>query len=161
MLTALSGMGKTRLLYEAFKNQDDLNNCYFVKYFDSDEGIYKEADTILRNEIEELGVLIIDDCPQNLFEEICKCRNQYGSQFRIIATNHDYFDINDDPKWKVLRLQAKDIKNEIDAFIDEQLQTNDTNKSDVEEIKRIAEGFPQMAIDLINAYRDGKILKYN
>lgn len=156
MLTALSGMGKTRLLYEAFKNQYDLNNCYFVKYYDSDEGIYKEADSILRNKIEELGVLIIDDCPQDLFEEICKCRNQYDSQFRIIATNHDYFDINDDPKWKVLRLQAKDIKKEIDAFIDEQLQPNDSNKSDVEEIKRIAEGFPQMAIDLINAYRDGK-----
>lgn len=156
MLTALSGMGKTRLLYEAFKNQYDLNNCYFVKHYDSDEGIYKEADSILRNKIEELGVLIIDDCPLDLFEEICNCRNRYNSQFRIIATNHDYFDVRDDQKWKVLRLQAKDIKKEIDAFIDEQLQTNDTNKSDVEEIKRIAEGFPQMAIDLINAYRDGK-----
>lgn len=156
MLTALSGMGKTRLLYEAFKNQYDLNNCYFVKYYDSDEGIYKEADSILRNKIEELGVLIIDDCPQDLFEEICKCRNRYDSQFRIIATNHDYFDINDDPKWKVLRLQAKDIKMEIDAFIEEQLQSNESNKADVEEIKRIAEGFPQMAIDLIKAYRDGK-----
>ena len=156
MLTALSGMGKTRLLYEALKNQYDLNNCYFVKYYDSDEGIYKEADSILRNKIEELGVLIIDDCPLDLFEEICNCRNRYNSQFRIIATNHDYFDINDDPKWKVLRLQAKDIKKEIDAFVDEQLQTNDSNKSEVEEIKRITEGFPQMAIDLIKAYRDGK-----
>lgn len=156
MLTALSGMGKTRLLYEAFKNQSDLDNCYFVKYYDSNEGIYNEVEHILRNKIEELGVLIIDDCPQNLFEEICKCRSHYDSQFRIIATNHDYFDINDDPKWKVLRLQSKDIKKEIDAFIDEQLQTNDSNKSDVEEIKRIAEGFPQMAIDLIKAYRVGK-----
>ena len=156
MLTALSGMGKTRLLYEAFKNQYDLNNCYFVKYYDSDEGIYKEADSILRNKIEELGVLIIDDCPLDLFEEICNCRNRYNSQFRIIATNHDYFDVRDDQKWKVLRLQAKDIKKEIDAFIEEQLQSNESNKADVEEIKRIAEGFPQMAIDLINAYRDGK-----
>ena len=92
MLTALSGMGKTRLLYEAFKNQYDLNNCYFVKYYDSDEGIYKEADSILRNKIEELGVLIIDDCPLDLFEEICNCRNRYNSQFRIIATNHDYLE---------------------------------------------------------------------
>lgn len=156
MLTALSGMGKTRLLYEAFKNQYDLNNCYFVKYYDSDEGIYKEADSILRNKIEELGVLIIDDCPLDLFEEICNCRNRYNSQFRIIATNHDYFDVRDDQKWKVLRLQAKDIKKEIDTFIEEQLQSNESNKADVEEIKRIAEGFPQMAIDLTNAYREGK-----
>lgn len=156
MLTALSGMGKTRLLYEAFSNQYDLNNCFFVKYYEASENICREAERILKNKIEEFGVLIIDDCPLNLFEEICKLRNQYGSQFRIIATNHDYFDIRDDQKWKVLRLQAKDIKKEIDAFIEEQLQSDESNKADVEEIKRIAEGFPQMAIDLINAYREGK-----
>ena len=156
-LAALSGMGKTKLIYEAFRHSERMTNRYYTKYAGNEDDIIGEATQIMRNAAkeDEDGLIVIDDCPIEFLPEVVARRNQYNSQFRIIATTHDYFDerLKKHMEAKVLWLSPKDMEDRVNEYIDEELPANKYPENDVKDIKDLAGGYPQMALELVAAYK--------
>ena len=155
LISALSGMGKSRLLFEAFKEHYPLNNCFYARYSGDKSTLLKEATNLMSNNRGNIGLLVVDDCDLDVFEELCSIRRQENNQFRIIATNHDFFEARRLNIKKTILLEADDIRTDINKFIDDQLSITDENKAIRDEIKKMSDGYPQMAIDLVKAYQSG------
>lgn len=154
LITGLSGMGKTKLIYEAFRGTELEPNRYYAKYGGNREGLIGEITIILRQNSDSDGIIIIDDCPMEMVSEIVSIRNQYNAQFRLIMANHDYFNEENDriKTFPVLKLNPDHMRENVERYISETIGENEYNKNDVAEIKRLAEGYPQMAIELVKTY---------
>lgn len=156
LLTALSGLGKTRLIYEAFKNKLQSPRRYYCKYYDGGSLLLSELERLLNNNVGSEGVIIIDDCPIELLENVILYRDKFNPNFRIIATNNDFFNIEEKPFYELIPLQPSDIRSDVNQFIEDSLHPNDSNRASVEEIKHLSDGFPQMANALIEEFEKGK-----
>lgn len=159
LLTALSGMGKSKLIYEAFKGTEREPNRYYAKFNGNREKLMGELKQILNDSPESDGIIIVDDCPMELVTEIISIRDQYNNQFRLILAHHDYFNeelerINTFP---VIKLRPQDMEESIGRYISEALHEDEQNKNDISEIKQLAGGYPQMAIELVEAYKNNNI----
>lgn len=159
LLTALSGMGKSKLIYEAFKETEREPNRYYAKYNDNQNQLTGELKQILNEKRESDGIIIVDDCPMDLVTEVISIRNQYNDQFRLIFVHHDYFneELERIKHCPVIRLRPQEMKERIDLYISEVLHEDERNKDDISEIKRLAGGYPQMAIELVKAYQENNI----
>lgn len=155
LLTALSGMGKTKLIYEAFRWWERKRpNLYYAKYSGNEDDILGEAATFMKRTDED-GIIIVDDCPLELLWELVSRRNQCNRQFRIIAANHDYFNdkLEMSMEARVIRLSPDDMLDCVNLYIDEELPAGTTPADDINSIKDMAGGYPQMAIELVAAYK--------
>lgn len=158
LLTALSGMGKSKLIYEAFKETEREPNRYYAKYNGNREKLLGELKQILNESRESDGIIIVDDCPMELVTEIISIRDQYNNQFRLIIAHHDYFNEElERMSFPVIRLKPQEMEERIGRYISEELKENEKNRSDIQEIKRLASGYPQMAIELVKAYKENNI----
>lgn len=90
-LTALSGMGKTRLIYEAFK--DIKTNCYYTCLGNLDN-VIPAIQRIMSNN-NDYPLFIIDDCDYDSHLELIRLYNSLSNKFRLITIYHDP-DIRDD-----------------------------------------------------------------
>lgn len=155
LLTALSGMGKSKLIYEAFKETEREPNRYYTKFNDKREKLMGELKQILNDNSESDGIIIVDDCPMELVTDIINIRDQYNNLFRLIFAHHDYFNEElNRMSFPVIRLRPQDMEDRIGLYISEELVENEGNRNDVLEIKRLASGYPQMAIELVKAYKE-------
>ena len=158
LMTALSGMGKSKLIYEAFKNTEREPNRYYAKYDNNREQLTGEMKQILRQNYGNDGIIIIDDCPMELVSEVISIRNQYNEQFRLIMVHHDYFneEIDNIKSFPVIKLRPQEMEERVNQYISTALEENETNKNDVAEIQKLAGGYPQMALELVKAYQENK-----
>lgn len=115
-LTALSGMGKTRLIYEAFKNSK--TECYYTCLGDLENIISAIHRIIFNNNNHPL--FIIDDCNYDNYSQLLKIHNSVSNKFRLITIYHDP-DTRDDNniqcKWdkhKFKEMLVKHIKDHIE-----------------------------------------------
>ena len=153
MLTALSGLGKTRLIYESFKETLHKPLRYYCKFYDGGQALLGELKQLLQNGTGSEGVVIIDDCPVDLFGEAVVYRNMFNAGFRIIATNNDYFNIEDNKLYEVIRLEPSEIKDSVNQYIENTIKPDDRTRESVEEMKRLSDGFPQMAVALVDEFK--------
>lgn len=156
VITALSGMGKSKLIYEAFKGTERMENRYYAKYDDDRKKIMQEAGQIMRKNYDKDGIIIVDDWPVDYISELVNVRDSYRSQFRLIMVNHDYFNERlreDSLDYKLIKLSPKDMEERVGRYISQELDENERNEADVKAIKQMAGGYPQMAIELVNAYK--------
>ena len=65
LLTALSGMGKSKLIYEAFKETEREPNRYYTKFNGNRDKLMGELKQILKDNPESDGIIIVDDCPMD------------------------------------------------------------------------------------------------
>lgn len=158
ILTALSGMGKSKIIYEAFKETEREQNRYYGKYNGNRDQLTGELKQILYQNHGNDGIIIIDDCPMDLVTEVISIRNQYNDLFRLILVHNDYFNEElERLSFPVIRLKPQDMEERIGLYISEELEENEQNKNDILEIKKLASGYPQMAIELVKAYKKNKI----
>lgn len=141
-LMALSGMGKTRCIGEAFKGR--ANVFYSPTAKDLDNGLH----FLMRNR--DNGIIVIDDCPIEYYNHIDTIIDKYQKNFRVISIinvlskkeagveSSDYF-LDDEKNGEV-----------IDSLIERSGITNEEVKL---KIKEYSEGIALMAIELINAYK--------
>lgn len=154
-LIGLSGLGKTRLLYEAFNTGLNIPNAYYCKYEDSNV-IKTQFEQILERHNDDEGLIIIDDCPLGHEHEFIETRNRKNPDFRLITTNHDYFDaIQLYQSGLRLTIEPKDMESAVNEYIELALKPTDKNRTEVDEIKMMAEGYPQMALELVKCYQIG------
>ncbi|MCE5174724.1 MAG: metallophosphoesterase [Bacteroidales bacterium] len=150
-IVALSGLGKTRLLYEAFKREPNINSYYCE--------IKGRADTLLQEFIEILkaqkgitGLLIADNCDNALLSDLIKARNSYNPNFRVIGVNNDYYDIRPFEGSPIF-ITPDDFKDVIKGYVESNVPVSHGDDSIQKQIIKLSDGFPVMAVKLVNAYR--------
>ena len=94
----------------------------------------------------------------DLITEVISIRDQYNDLFRLILVHHDYFNEElERMSFPVIRLKPQEMEERIGLYISEELEENEQNKNDILVIKKLASGYPQMAIELVKAYKKNKI----
>ena len=84
-LVALSGLGKTRLVVESFRDKN-IPNSYYCEYKENnDSSIFNEFEKILNAHGDDTGLIIIDNCPNKVMSAMITKRDNYSSRFRIIG----------------------------------------------------------------------------
>ena len=141
LLTALSGMGKSKLIYEAFRGTEREPNRYYAKYDNNQEQLTGELKQILRRNDGNDGIIIVDDCPMELVSVLISIRNQYNEQFRLIMVHHDFFndELDHINSFPVIKLKPSEMLEQVNQYISEVLEESENNKNDIAEIQKLAE----------------------
>lgn len=147
----LSGLGKSRLIYEVFKGEDNTNNYYY--YNASDEGVVNVLSSMLVNERAK-GIIVLDNCEPRIFLKICNLMLSSESSFRVIGIHHDMDNPIRMAGVNEIVLQRADMAEAVNAYIDEQMVSfNDSMGYVSQQIKDISDGFPVVAQKAIAAYK--------
>lgn len=153
-LVALSGLGKTRLTYEAFCGKEHINAYYCPLGVNTNNFTLELQSILLRHQNDE-GMLIIDNCPNPIFAEAIKLRNQYNPDFRLISLNNEYYDIDSSLECERITLDPKHLQELVDNYIDQNIPEKKIGVHIRKQIKILAAGFPFMAIRLVKEYQQG------
>lgn len=141
-LMALSGMGKTRCIGEAFRGRADVFYSPTAKNLDG--GLH----FLLRNRAG--GVIIIDDCPIEEYNHIETLVEKYDKPFKIISIINVLS--TKEAGTEMWNFFLDDSKN--GDVIDSLIERSDIQNEEVKaKIKEYSEGIALMAIELINAYK--------
>lgn len=153
LLAALSGLGKTRMIYETYNDGQKHPNCYYTEL--SDESRNKVIDSFL-SLVSDIGnneaVIIIDNCSLNLYENI---RGKIPTNIKVIFATNEYYEVTSTTNVTIIKIDSLILKKEVANYIDQNIigQEKSTLR---EEVKKIADGFPAMAYELVDTYRNGK-----
>ena len=153
-LVALSGLGKTRILREAFDNGINRPNSYYCEFSDSQMGLLYDVTEIMTSHKGQEGIIVLDNCPNSLLEDVIAKRDEYASKFRIIGVNNEFYDRRNLSGMNVLQLfmTQDDMKAMVNDFIERKVPERNGSNTDREQIKKVADGFPGMAVLLVEEY---------
>ncbi len=138
-IVGLSGLGKTRLLLEAFR---DTPFFRMIAYIDvADFGYESESQAQLvswaRN---AAGLLVVDNCPRMLHDRLCNAVQMIDGQLSLIT-----LDFNPDepsPKQKIISLAPSEETDLIREVLRKNFPTLDQNE--VDRIANFSQGFPKI-----------------
>ncbi|MDO4160545.1 MAG: metallophosphoesterase [Prevotellaceae bacterium] len=159
LLTALSGLGKTRILHEAFDDGRKHDNYYYCEFSSSKEGLLNDIEEIIKNSVNDDGLIVLDNCTDEIFEDAIRIRDKCNHSFRIIAVNNKVFDIKYNAKnyfnreIEVIMLEPEQMNDMVNSYIDNEIPLINGDSAVRDSIKKIADGFIGMAIILIKQYR--------
>lgn len=149
-IIALSGLGKTRLIYEAFNEEKPRTDVYYCDYIDA---IRPEIDEFLEDNTGNKGILVIDNCPYSELERFIKKRDSFNCNFRIIGLTNLYYNQKTVDGCKPIVITPDQLKDSVFKYIDSVIPEKN-NQSDIREIKRMSECFPVMAVRLVEAFME-------
>lgn len=154
----LSGLGKTRIVYEAFNNgvnSETLNRTYYCLQADGGIQFKDELETLLYQTRDGKATIIADNCSDNVFGYIQRRRNSMNPSCRIIALTSNVFD---SPKGehKQFVIRPSDLEGMVSEYVNSQIPEAGDGLTLRETIKRFSEGFPMIAIKLVLAVKSGE-----
>lgn len=148
----LSGLGKSRLIYEIFSSIDNANNYYCSNA--SDGRLCNDLLTTLSKNKDVSGFIVLDNCDTQSFISLMSTVRNVISKFKIIAIHNDPSEQASTSGVNVVRLQRSDLKKSVDNFIDDRLKRMSCDDASIhEQIRNMADGFPQIAINAIEEYQ--------
>lgn len=150
-IVAMGGMGKSRLLYEAFKDAQ-YENAYYC-YHSQGDAFTKELDLFFQDASHDEGLLVLDNCNNEMITYARSQRMNHGSRIRLVFAHHDYFDQKDYPDTEKIDFTSHEMKDVVDGYIQREVMHSDQDRFICDRIKEMADGYPQMAIILVNAYK--------
>lgn len=154
--SALPGFGKTKLLYETFiekkKDIEYISSVYYCQSGLNSDIVYDEFRSIIN--LGKASICIIDDCPNELLQRCREYIHRCQSTTRLIVANNQPYDSFCLPDCENLELSATDLKHEVDKYISNKIVLKSPGSDIVNEIQTLADGFPYMAILLVNAYNE-------
>jgi hypothetical protein len=158
-ILGLSGLGKTRLVFELFKIPEGERFKYRLLYYNNlsqedPRKLYDLMDELV--ETGEDGVLIIDNCSDKIHRSLRE--KLRGSQICLVTISSDHKDLernihypSDDP---VIIISKKDNESVIGKIISS-IEPN-LDESFIEKLKEFAGGFPLMAVLLAQGIESGQ-----
>lgn len=156
LLAALSGLGKTRMIYETFNDGQPHPNYYYTELSDESRNrVNDEFLSLISNIGGNEAVIIIDNCSLNLYDDI---RRKVPTNIKVIFVTNEYYEVVSTTNVTIIKLDSLTLKKEVAAFIDQNI-VGQEKESLREEVKKIADGFPSMAYELVDTYRKGKHVK--
>lgn len=152
----LSGIGKSRMIFEIFHGIDNLNNYYCSNA--SDDRLLNELSTFLRERMNEEGVIVLDDCNGDAFSKISKLRLEINTKYKIIGIYNDTEDIVRERGVNQLYLNRRDLLDSVNQYIQDQIGLlGNQAENIVRQIQDISDGFPVVAIKAIQSYRENGV----
>ena len=156
-LLGLSGLGKTRILFEIFRpqenNNDSLllsNRALYVNCNDYPNQInFPEILTKIKNEKAD-AILIIDNC--DLATHRLIVRNLNGLSLISIDSNPEEDDRRNDTSY--IKIGKKEISDIVEKIIDKDFSFLEKDK--IELIKQFSQGIPLMAVLLGESVRESE-----
>ena len=148
-LMALSGMGKTRLVAEAFRNHTD--NVYYSRMGDCENGLIFLLENI------QSPILIIDNCEINKLKEINKIVSEYEKDIRIISIYNVPTNKEKGSGLGLYELGYEDTEYVVDKMIERNPLVN-SNEIIKDIVKKQSGNIPLMAKLLIDAYNKTRTL---
>lgn len=152
----LSGIGKSRMIFEIFHGIDNSNNYYCSNA--SDDRLLNELSTFLRERMNEEGVIVLDDCNGDAFSKISKLRLEINTKYKIIGIYNDTEDIVRERGVNQLYLNRRDLLDSVNQYIQNQIGLlGNQAENIVRQIQAISDGFPVVAIKAIQSYRENGV----
>lgn len=152
----LSGIGKSRMIFEIFHGIDNSNNYYCSNA--SDDRLLNELSTFLRERMNEEGVIVLDDCNGDAFSKISKLRLEINTKYKIIGIYNDTEDIVRQRGVNQLYLNRRDLLDSVNQYIQDQIGLlGNQAENIVRQIQDISDGFPVVAIKAIQSYRENSV----
>lgn len=152
LLAALSGLGKTRLIYDTFNDgvQHPLS-FYADLQSQNADALCKAFSEVLMQIGNSEGMIIVDNCEKDIaYNLFLKC----PSNVRLICCNNQVYDLTSIPNVRLVDITRNTLAVEVNRLIEEQLPLDEQNSHICEEIKKIADGFPYMAYVLLDTYHN-------
>lgn len=149
----LSGLGKSRMMFEIFKKEDNAHNYYCSNA--SDERLLNDLSIFLRKRKDEVGIIVLDDCNADAFSRISKLRSEIDTSYKIIGIYNDTEGLVQQYGVNHLILHRRDLIESVNQYIEEQIGLMGSQaESVVEQIQNLSDGFPVVAIKAIQSYRE-------
>ncbi|QXE87819.1 hypothetical protein KP003_05290 [Geomonas nitrogeniifigens] len=144
-IIGLSGLGKTRLALEIFRNceeHDDLSER--VVYVDSgaNPGILGLVTDWVQCRLE--GIVVVDNCDISLHEKLRREIQRTDSKLSLLTLDYNFDRANQTAVVQVKQMSDEHIKQMLEPVYGDRI-------SDLDRIISFAQGFPQMAVLLADA----------
>lgn len=149
----LSGIGKSRLIFEIFKDEDNSNNYYCDNA--SDEKLLNELSSFLREKRDTDGIIVLDNCNADAFSQISKKRLEIECAFKIVGIYNDPNAVERQAGVNLLLLQRSDLFESVNEYVGKQLEAYGEQTEGIKrQILKISDGFPGVAINALQSYRE-------
>ncbi|WP_455661036.1 hypothetical protein [Pradoshia sp.] len=152
-MVALSGIGKTRLLYETFKDKTCITDKSFICVKSDSKDLEQTVISFFIKEGNDADLLILDDCPNDIFLKIIAYRDQYNPHCKLIGINNEYFNQLNQVSCNLLKLEVDDIRKEVYEYIDAEIPVENGDVFYRNQVKKISDGYPFLAIRLVEAFK--------
>ncbi|HEX2787561.1 MAG TPA: hypothetical protein VHP32_06610 [Ignavibacteria bacterium] len=156
-INGLSGLGKTRLIYESFKNNSNDNlQTQLLKssiiYFDAlipGTDIHGFVTKLIDNGLK--GILIVDNCELTLHQKLQGEIKRIDSKLNLISIDYETAERYDSiDEINSILIKPENLDNIITEIIKDLFP--DLNNQDVDKIKEFVKGFPLLAVLLSDQY---------
>lgn len=146
-VTGLSGLGKTRIVYEAFSQYSKGNpseaalteSCIYISYSDISTELIQLISYLSSNELE--AIIVVDDCPSDIHNNIA---NKIGnSNLKVITIYHEPQELRSDTL--CIELDPGEMKDVVTQIIKKDPQLSSKGDDAINAVASFAQGFPQMA----------------
>ena len=160
-LIGQAGLGKTRMGLEATRSQseDEPGLSGSVLYVENGEQSWTETIEIARA-LGDAGadtLLVIDDCPAALHDAVGKVWAAPGSRFRVLTMDYDLGPIATRATVPI-ELTPEEQEPVVRAMIEHGRETSRIAERDVDEAVRFAQGYPEIARLVLDAWeQDGTV----
>lgn len=153
-MVALSGIGKTRLLYETYKDRTCVTDKSFICLKSDGRDLEQAVISFFLNEGKHADLLVLDNCPNEVFVRIIGFRDQYNPHCKLIGVNNEYFDQLNQASCNLLKLEIDDVRKEVYEYIDAEIPAENGDVFYRNQVKKISDGYPFLAIRLVEVFKD-------
>ena len=149
---ALPGIGKTRMVCEAFRGKD--MNLYYCDCKNRNAGAIKESIGKLLDSTKDKQTIVVDNCEQSTHSLFLEEIQNHDTDCQMITLFYNVREL-DDTDVEVVRISPKETPEVVDFLLQNVEGLKDDDKAAIVEI---AGGFPLMVNLLIEQYKvTGKI----
>lgn len=151
-IVAFSGYGKTRMLFEAFKDLGSFKNRYYCNAVNENGvEILKQFNVVCQKITDGVGLVILDNCNQELQYRVLQDYEKFNYEhIRLILTSNAVNERNSEARIKEIRLERDILRKEVNQYVNANI--SEANSTIRENIKNIADGFPTMALSLVDEF---------
>ena len=142
-LMGLSGLGKTRAVFEAFKEHDSLKSL--VVYMDANHTPRIDALVADWVSLNMKAIVVVDNCEYHIHESLVDEVRQKNSQISLITMDYNLDSVSNRTVWfKLNPMTDNELLSLLNPIYQNQLP-------DLDRIVAFAQGFPKMAVLLVDA----------
>jgi len=151
-LIGLSGLGKTRIVIEAFREPQDfrLSYLYCDAYLDDFSSIQTAVEKI--NNDKEKAYIVIDNCSEEQLNKIILLKNRIQCQLPLLTIFNQPEEIESDKSF-FIRV-PKSMDDIVEKILDKEAKK--INKESLPVIKEFSGGIPLMAKLLVKSINEGE-----
>ncbi|MHB8205948.1 hypothetical protein [Mucilaginibacter sp.] len=159
-VTGHSGLGKTRLILETFRDTSPAAKTLQQQLVYYDVGMSQNSgeivNYILAHRLQQSGIIVVDNCDVETHNKLSSIIKPQGTLKLITIGLEDNRSVEDN-KIKLNREEQRDVVRKI---VEEKLsQTH--NPSDIEYVTNLSEGYPWMAVRFCKAILENGISDFN